>query len=285
LYLLSEKRKRARRYNDRRGSKSFRRFGPRCRCYCRRRDQRAHPGQCAARRPDAPAYARRDRRPAAPVRFNKPLRRLIEQDRLSSAIFFGPPGCGKSTVAAVIARHTKAQFENFSAVTGGVADVRKIIEAARERKRAYGTRTLLFVDEIHRFNKAQQDAFLPHVEDGTVLLLGATTENPYFAVNAPLLSRSRLFRFEPLTDDDLTALLDRALADEERGLGNEGLILELDARAYLAGQRQRRRPRRADRAGNRGQFGGRPTPLPGREGGTRYTRGNWRGERLRRKWR
>jgi len=164
----------------------------------------------------------------------KPLRRLIEQDKLSSAVFFGPPGCGKSTVAAVIARVTQAHFENFSAVTGGVADVRKIIEAAKQRKRAYSTRTVLFVDEIHRFNKAQQDAFLPHVEDGTVLLLGATTENPYFSVNAPLLSRARLFRFEPLTEDDIAAVLDRALADTERGLGTENLVLEPDARAFLS---------------------------------------------------
>ena len=166
---------------------------------------------------------------------NKPLRRLIEQDRLSSAIFFGPPGCGKSTLASVIARVTRARFESFSAVTGGVADVRKIIDAARERRKAYGTRTVLFVDEIHRFNKAQQDAFLPHVEDGTVILLGATTENPYFSVNAPLLSRSRLFRLEPLTDEDIAGLLDRALADAERGLGEENLTLDPDARAYLAG--------------------------------------------------
>jgi len=165
----------------------------------------------------------------------KPLRRAIEQDNLRSALFWGPPGCGKSTVAAVIARTTKAHFESFSAVTGGVADVRKIIDAAKERRKAYDRRTLLFVDEIHRFNKAQQDAFLPHVEDGTVILIGATTENPYFSVNAPLLSRARLFPFQPLTEEDVGAVLDRALADSERGLGDRNLTVDADARAYLIG--------------------------------------------------
>jgi putative ATPase len=165
----------------------------------------------------------------------KPLRRAIEQDNLRSALFWGPPGCGKSTVAAVIARTTKAHFENFSAVTGGVADVRKIIDAAKERRKAYDRRTLLFVDEIHRFNKAQQDAFLPHVEDGTVILIGATTENPYFSVNAPLLSRARLFPFQPLTEEDISTVLDRALADSERGLGGQNVALDADARAYLVG--------------------------------------------------
>jgi putative ATPase len=163
----------------------------------------------------------------------KPLRKAIEQDNLRSAIFWGPPGCGKSTIAAVIARSTSAHFENFSAVIGGVADVRKIIEAARERKKMYGARTLLFVDEIHRFNKAQQDAFLPHVEDGTVILIGATTENPFFSVNAPLLSRARLFAFQTLTEEDISAVIDRSLADTERGLGARNLSLTPDARTYL----------------------------------------------------
>ena len=116
-----------------------------------------------------------------------------------------------------------------------MADVRKIIDAARERRKMYGTRTLLFVDEIHRFNKAQQDAFLPHVEDGTVILIGATTENPFFSVNAPLLSRARLFRFEPLTTDDIGEVIDRALTDAERGLGSRALTLDADARTYLIG--------------------------------------------------
>ncbi|MBC8139439.1 MAG: replication-associated recombination protein A [Fibrella sp.] len=166
----------------------------------------------------------------------KPLRRAIEQDDLRSAIFFGPPGCGKSTVASVIAGVTKAYFESFSAVTGGVADVRKIIEAAKERKKANSkARTLLFVDEIHRFNKAQQDAFLPHVEDGTVILIGATTENPYFAIVAPLLSRARVYPFQPLTDDEIASLIDRTMEDTERGLGGRSLVLESDARDYLVG--------------------------------------------------
>lgn len=167
----------------------------------------------------------------------KPLRRAIEQDNLRSAIFWGPPGCGKSTVAAVIALTTKAHFENFSAVTGGVPEVRKLIEAARMRRKAYGDkgRTLLFVDEIHRFNKAQQDAFLPHVEDGTVILIGATTENPYFSVNAPLLSRARLFPFQALTEEEVGAVLDRALTDTERGIGSLSLTLTPDARLFLIG--------------------------------------------------
>jgi putative ATPase len=163
----------------------------------------------------------------------KLLRSLIERDELRSAIFWGPAGTGKSTLALLIAGHTKAHFEPFSAVTGGVADVRKAIEAAKARRRAYGRRTILFVDEIHRFNKAQQDAFLPHVEDGTIILIGATTENPYFSVNGPLLSRSRLFRFTPLEDADVLALLRRAVADPERGLGTWGVVLEPDAEAHF----------------------------------------------------
>src|SRR5204863_7542889 len=118
----------------------------------------------------------------------------IEQDAPVSAIFWGPPGCGKSTLAAIIAATSRAHFETFSAVTSGVADVRRAIAAARTRRDQGGERTVLFVDEIHRFNRAQQDAFLPHVEDGTILLIGATTENPYFSVNSPLLSRTRIYR-------------------------------------------------------------------------------------------
>ena len=198
-------------------------------------------GDSAAASADAPLAARMRPRTLDEVTgqqhllaTDKPLRRAIEQDNLRSALFWGPPGCGKSTVAAVIARTTKAHFVSFSAVTGGVADVRKIIEAAKERRKANGKRTLLFVDEIHRFNKAQQDAFLPHVEDGTIILIGATTENPYFSVNAPLLSRARVYPFQPLTDDDIAGLLDRALTDAERGLGDQHLTLEPDARTYLA---------------------------------------------------
>ncbi|HTE19324.1 MAG TPA: replication-associated recombination protein A, partial [Armatimonadota bacterium] len=159
----------------------------------------------------------------------------IEQDRLTSAIFWGPPGCGKSTLAMLIARHTRAHFETFSAVLSGVAEVRKAIEVARQRKKATGRPTTLFVDEIHRFNKAQQDAFLPHVEDGTITLIGATTENPYFEVNTPLLSRSRVFRFEALQEEDLHELLQRALADEERGLGGWAVDLDAEAAEHLVG--------------------------------------------------
>ncbi|HEU4754209.1 MAG TPA: replication-associated recombination protein A [Armatimonadota bacterium] len=161
------------------------------------------------------------------------LRRMIEQDQLSSAIFWGPPGCGKSTLAQLIARYTSAHFETFSAVLSGIADVRKALEAARKRKAATRRRTILFIDEIHRFNRAQQDAFLPYVEDGTIVLIGATTENPYFEVNTPLISRSRIFRFEALTDDDLRELLRRALTDEERGLGRLDAELTPEAEDHL----------------------------------------------------
>jgi putative ATPase len=161
------------------------------------------------------------------------LRRAIENDRLTSALFWGPPGTGKSTLAAVIANTTRAAFENYSAVTSGVADVRKVIERARDRRRVQGKKTILFVDEIHRWNKAQQDALLPHVEDGTVILIGATTENPYFEVNAPLISRSRIYRFERLTDEAIRNLLRRALTDRDRGLGTVDVEVEEEAIEHL----------------------------------------------------
>jgi putative ATPase len=163
----------------------------------------------------------------------RPLRVAIEKDNLRSAIFWGPPGCGKSTVASVIAHTTSATFVDFSAVTGGVADVRKIIDTAKQRRQATSRRTLLFVDEIHRFNKAQQDAFLPFVEDGTIVLIGATTENPYFSVNAPLLSRARVFPFQPLETSDISALLERAANEPERGLSGR-VMLDPDALRFLA---------------------------------------------------
>jgi putative ATPase len=161
------------------------------------------------------------------------LRRAIQADQLSSMIFWGPPGCGKTTLAMVIAHTTESRFETISAVLAGVADLRRVLGEAREQRALYGKRTILLVDEIHRWNKAQQDALLPHVEDGTLILIGATTENPYFEVIAPLVSRSRVFRFEPLTDDDVEGLLRRALADPERGLGRIPVHIDDDAMAHL----------------------------------------------------
>jgi putative ATPase len=160
------------------------------------------------------------------------LRRAIESDRLPSVILWGPPGTGKSTLAAVVANTTKSAFEPFSAVTGGVPELREIIKRAKER-RFRGVKTIAFVDEIHRFNKAQQDALLPHVEDGTITLIGATTENPFFEVNPPLLSRARLIRFQSLDDDDIRTLITRALADTERGLGAMRVTLDPDAEDHL----------------------------------------------------
>ncbi len=161
------------------------------------------------------------------------LRAAIEKDELTSLIFWGPPGCGKSTLAAVIANSTKARFESFSAVTSGVPEMRKVIQRARELRKVDNRKTILFVDEIHRFNKAQQDALLPHVEDGTVVLIGATTENPYFEVNSPLISRSRIFRFEPLADDHIRALLARAICDTDRGVGAENVEAHEDALDHI----------------------------------------------------
>lgn len=161
------------------------------------------------------------------------LRRAIDRDELSSAIFWGPPGCGKSTLAAIIANTSKAAFENFSAVISGIADVRKAMERAAERRKAYGRKTILFVDEIHRFNKAQQDAFLPHVESGVIVLIGATTENPYFEVNSPLISRSRIFKFEPLSDDNIREVIRRALDDKEKGFGDIEVDLSAEALDHI----------------------------------------------------
>ena len=163
------------------------------------------------------------------------LRRSIESDHVPSMILWGPPGSGKTTLASVIAQTTQARFVPLSAVTAGVADLRRVVEDAAKLLRATGRRTILFIDEIHRFNKAQQDAILPHVERGTVTLIGATTENPSFEVNAALLSRSRVYTLRALTDDDVLALLRRALGDETRGLGARHLTVADDALAYLAG--------------------------------------------------
>jgi putative ATPase len=149
----------------------------------------------------------------------KVLRRLIESDNISSMIFWGPPGVGKTTLATIIANHTKSQFINFSAVTSGIKEIRTVMQEA-ENNRQFGQRTIVFVDEIHRFNKAQQDAFLPFVEKGSIILIGATTENPSFEVNGALLSRCKVFVLHELTAEDLTALLKRALNDP-RGFGNQ----------------------------------------------------------------
>jgi putative ATPase len=164
---------------------------------------------------------------------DRPLRRAIEADRLSSVIFWGPPGSGKTTLAHLIARHTKAQFVPFSAVTSGVPELRTIIKTAEQRLTLGGQRTILFVDEIHRFNKAQQDAFLPHVERGTIILVGATTENPSFEVISPLLSRSLVVVLKPLSSEALGQILDRALADQEQGLGKWHARFSPEARQRL----------------------------------------------------
>ncbi len=163
----------------------------------------------------------------------KLLRRAIEADQLSSVIFYGPPGTGKTTLARIIANTTKAYFEQLNAVTSGVADIKQVVKTARDRLGMYNQRTILFIDEIHRFNKSQQDALLPFVEDGTVVLIGATTENPYFEVNAPLLSRSRIFGFRHLKDEDLIRLINNALDDSDRGLGRFRVNLHDDALHHI----------------------------------------------------
>ena len=160
------------------------------------------------------------------------LRRAIEADEPASLILYGPPGTGKTSLAHIIAAATRSSFERVNAVTAGVAELKRVIVRASDR-RLHGQRTVLFIDEIHRFNKAQQDVLLPHVEDGTLVLIGATTENPFFEVNATLVSRTRVFRLEPLTDGDLRAIAQRALADEERGLGRRRVEFDTGALDHL----------------------------------------------------
>lgn len=163
-----------------------------------------------------------------------PLTQAIAADRVRSMILWGPPGSGKTTLARVIAGATRSHFVPFSAVLGSVGELREIVAAARDRLAFHGQRTIVMVDEIHRFNKAQQDAFLPHVEDGTIVVVGATTENPSFAVNAALLSRCKVFRLDPLEVSDLVELLERALRDETHGLGSRQLTADAPALRAIA---------------------------------------------------
>lgn len=164
---------------------------------------------------------------------DRPLRRAIERDAVPSMILWGPPGSGKTTLAEIIARSTQSEFTHISAVNAGVADLRRVVAQAQARRRL-GKRSVLFIDEIHRFNKGQQDAVLPYVEDGTITLIGATTENPSFEVNSALLSRARVFVLKQLGDDDVAAIVDRALVDP-RGLGGSGVRLDDEARRTLVG--------------------------------------------------
>jgi putative ATPase len=164
----------------------------------------------------------------------KLLRRLLQADRLGSLIFYGPPGTGKTALAHVIAHHTQCAFRQINAVAAGVKEVRELLDEARAELADSGRRTILFVDELHRFNRAQQDVLLPDVEEGRIILIGATTQNPFFAINSPLLSRSQIFTFLPLTKDQVKALLMRALHDKERGLGMKQIDAAEDALDFLA---------------------------------------------------
>lgn len=165
---------------------------------------------------------------------NKLLYRLIKADKLTSAIFWGPPGCGKTSLARIIANTTKNKFETLNATSAGVADIKQVVEKAQNIFENPTGKTILFIDEIHRFNKLQQDALLPYVEKGTIILIGATTENPYFSVNKALISRSTVFKFERLTDADVLEILKNCIQDKENGLGNYQLDVKEDALKFLA---------------------------------------------------
>lgn len=164
----------------------------------------------------------------------KLLYRAIKADKLSSLIFYGPPGTGKTTLAKVIANTTSADFKQINATVAGKKDMEDVVKAAKDSLGMYGRKTILFVDEIHRFNKGQQDYLLPFVEDGTLILIGATTENPYFEVNSALISRSVVFELKPLAKEDICKLIDRAVYDKERGMGNYGAVIDEDAKNFLA---------------------------------------------------
>lgn len=164
---------------------------------------------------------------------NTLIRHAVENDRIFSMILWGPPGCGKTTLARIVAKQTKAHFVHFSAVLSGVKEIRAVIEEAKTQQTLYQKKTILFVDEIHRFNKSQQDAFLHHVESGLITLIGATTENPSFEIIPPLLSRCRVITLKPLSPEDIGGIIDNALKDRNRGLGEMNLCLEPDARSHL----------------------------------------------------
>ena len=165
---------------------------------------------------------------------DKLLYRAIRADKLGSVIFYGPPGTGKTTLAKVIANTTSAEFKQINATGAGKKDMEEVIERAKQVRGGYGKKTILFVDEIHRFNKGQQDYLLPFVEDGTITLIGATTENPYFEVNSALISRSMIFELKPLSKEDILTLLHRAVSDPERGMGSYGAVMDEDAAEFLA---------------------------------------------------
>src|SRR5262245_11007975 len=164
----------------------------------------------------------------------KLLRRMLLADRLGSLLFYGPSGTGKTALAHVIAQHTRCRFRQLNAVAAGIKEVRELLDEARAELETGGQRTILFIDELHRFNRAQQDVLLPDVEAGRIILIGATTQNPFFAINSPLVSRSSVFTFEPLTREQVVALLRRALADKERGLGNLKIDATDEAVQFLA---------------------------------------------------
>ncbi len=190
--------------------------------------------------PDAPLAVRMRPRTLGEVAGQKHfcgegklLWRMIGADRLSSVVFYGPPGTGKTSLAHVVARHTNAFFCQVNATSSNVKEIRDILAGSAERKSRIGRKTVLFIDELHRFNKAQQDVLLPDVEQGTVILVGATTHNPFFALNSPLLSRSQIFQFKPLSKDDIVCLLRRALSDRERGLGGYAVRISQEALEHL----------------------------------------------------